>query len=56
MEDLEESAEWKPSKRSNIAMLALATLTLMVALDGTILAVALPTTSHELHRTALESF
>lgn len=51
-----ELVQWSPSKRFYIAMLALATLTLMVALDGTILAVALPTISHELHGTALQSF
>ncbi len=49
-------AEWTPSQRFYMAMLALATLTLMVALDGTILAVALPTISHELGGTALQSF
>jgi hypothetical protein len=56
VENLGESTEWRPSKRFYVAMLALATLTLMIALDGTILAVAIPTISHELHGTSLESF
>ena len=37
-------------------MSALAVLTLMVALDGTILAVPLPTIAQKLHGTAIESF
>ncbi len=37
-----ESAEWKPSKRLYVAFLTLAVITLMVALDGTSLSVALP--------------
>ena len=48
--------EWKPSTRFYLAMLALAVLTLMVALDGTILAVALPTIASERHGTPIESY
>lgn len=35
-------ADFKPSKRLYVAFLTLATITLMVALDGTSLSVALP--------------
>lgn len=34
--------EWKPSKKLYVAFLTLAVITLMVALDGTSLSVALP--------------
>jgi hypothetical protein len=37
-----EPVEWKPSKRLYVAFLTLAVITLMVALDGTSLSVALP--------------
>ena len=37
-----ESVEFKPSKRLYVAFLTLAVITLMVALDGTSLSVALP--------------
>lgn len=37
--------DWKPSKRLYVAFLTLAVITLMVALDGTSLSVALPVTS-----------
>lgn len=37
-----EQPEWKPSTRLYVAFLTLAVITLMVALDGTSLSVALP--------------
>lgn len=37
--------DWKPSKRLYVAFLTLAVITLMVALDGTSLSVALPVRS-----------
>ena len=39
------ASEWKPSKRLYVAFLTLAVITLMVALDGTSLSVALPVSS-----------
>ena len=48
--------QWHPSRRFYSAMFALALLTLMVALDGTSLAVAIPTISHRLHGSSTEAF
>ena len=48
--------EFNPSRRFYLAFLALAVLTLMVALDGTSLSVALPTVAQALRGSALEAF
>lgn len=46
-------AEWKPSSKLYVAFLTLCVITLMVALDGTSLSVALPVSLHgEIHRSA----
>ena len=42
IQDEPSSPEFKPSKRLYVAFLTLAVITLMVALDGTSLSVALP--------------
>lgn len=42
--------DWKPSRRLYVAFLTLAVITLMVALDGTSLSVALPVRSSLLDR------
>ncbi|ETN37020.1 uncharacterized protein HMPREF1541_08008 [Cyphellophora europaea CBS 101466] len=47
---------WKPTLRLVLAFASLAVLTLMVALDGTSLSVALPTIAEKLQGTALEAF
>lgn len=48
--------EWKPTRAFFLAVSPLLLLALMVSLDATILAVALPQMSVELNGTALESF
>ncbi|KAK5941359.1 hypothetical protein PMZ80_006637 [Knufia obscura] len=48
--------EFKPNRRFYLAFLALAVLTLMVALDGTSLSVALPIVAEALRGSALEAF
>ncbi|KAL8776008.1 MAG: hypothetical protein Q9213_008412 [Squamulea squamosa] len=47
---------WKPSPRLYLAFLTLAVITMMVALDGTSLSVALPIISRDLGGTAIEAF
>jgi MFS family permease len=47
---------FKPTLRLVLAFAALAVLTLMVALDGTSISVALPTIAERLHGSALEAF
>ncbi|KAL8912871.1 MAG: hypothetical protein Q9172_007411 [Xanthocarpia lactea] len=47
---------WKPSRRLYLAFLTLAVITMMVALDGTSLSVALPIISDDLGGTAIEAF
>jgi MFS family permease len=49
-------AEFKPTARLYLAFGALAVLTLMVALDGTSLSVALPIIARKLHGSAIEAF
>ncbi|KIW22734.1 uncharacterized protein PV07_11000 [Cladophialophora immunda] len=50
------STEFTISTRFILAFVALAVLTLMVALDGTSISVALPTIAKKLHGTAIEAF
>lgn len=50
------SADFKPTMRFWLAFMTLAVLTLMVALDGTTLSVALPRIAHELHGTGIQTF
>lgn len=47
---------FKPTTRLVLAFAALAVLTLMVALDGTSISIALPTIAEKLHGSALEAF
>ncbi|KAL8651755.1 MAG: hypothetical protein Q9226_004560 [Calogaya cf. arnoldii] len=47
---------WKPSPRMYLAFMTLAVITMMVALDGTSLSVALPIISEDLGGTAIEAF
>jgi len=47
---------FNPDRRFYLAFVALAVLTLMVALDGTSLSVALPVVAQKLHGSALEAF
>jgi Major Facilitator Superfamily len=51
-----ESIEFKPTTRLYLAFGALAVLTLMVALDGTSISVALPIIARNLHGSAIEAF
>ena len=48
--------DFKPTARLYLAFGALAVLTLMVALDGTSISVALPIIARKLHGTAIEAF
>ncbi|KAJ5719965.1 hypothetical protein N7493_006843 [Penicillium malachiteum] len=48
--------KFKIGKRGQLVFFTLAILTLMAALDGTSLSVALPTISEDLHGTAIEAF
>ncbi|KAM5451832.1 hypothetical protein MaudCBS49596_003660 [Microsporum audouinii] len=48
--------EFRPSKRTWLIFLTLAVLTLMVALDGTSISVALPIIASKLHGSAIEAF
>lgn len=50
------AAPFKPTLRLVLAFVALAVLTLMVALDGTSISVALPTIADKLDGSALEAF
>ncbi|RMZ84492.1 hypothetical protein DV737_g1080, partial [Chaetothyriales sp. CBS 132003] len=52
----DDALEWKPSRRFLLAMLSLCVLTLMVALDGTSLSVALPVITQKLRGSAIEAF
>ena len=49
-------ADFRPGRRFWLAFLSLAVLTLMVALDGTSISVALPVIAQKLHGTAIEAF
>lgn len=51
-----DAAEFKPNRGFYLAFVVLATLTLMVALDGTSLSVALPIVAQALRGSALEAF
>ena len=55
-ENIDSAADFKPSIRLYLAFGALAVLTLMVALDGTSISVALPIIARKLHGTAIEAF
>lgn len=55
-ESSDAAAEFKPTARLYLAFGALAVLTLMVALDGTSISVALPIIARKLHGTAIEAF
>ncbi len=50
------SADFKPTLRFWLAFVTLAVLTLMVALDGTTISVALPRIAKELHGTGIQAF
>lgn len=54
--DKKDVIEFKPTRGFYLAFVALATLTLMVALDGTSLSVALPVVAQALKGSALEAF
>ncbi|KAL8822773.1 MAG: hypothetical protein Q9191_006497 [Dirinaria sp. TL-2023a] len=54
--DLPLPPQFKPSPRLYLAFVALAVITLAVALDGTSLSVALPIISQKLNGTAIEAF
>lgn len=51
-----EGPEFKPTMRLILAFAALSVLTLMVALDGTSISVALPIIARKLHGSAIEAF
>ncbi|KAI4245921.1 MAG: hypothetical protein LQ352_006479 [Teloschistes flavicans] len=55
-EEKASEAEFKPSLRLYLAFSTLAVITMMVALDGTSLSVALPVISNKLGGTAIEAF
>ncbi|KAL9598908.1 MAG: hypothetical protein Q9219_004173 [cf. Caloplaca sp. 3 TL-2023] len=48
--------QWRPSSRLYLAFLTLCVITMMIALDGTSLSVALPIISDKLGGTAIEAF
>ncbi|EEA23397.1 hypothetical protein TMatcc_002261 [Talaromyces marneffei ATCC 18224] len=50
------TGEWRFTRRAQLVFATLATLSLMVALDGTSISVALPIISNALHGTAIEAF
>ncbi len=52
----DESQAWKPTSRLVLAFASLCVLTLMVALDGTSISVALPKIAQALNGTAIEAF
>lgn len=52
----DETPAWKPSTRLILAFASLCVLTLMVALDGTSISVALPKIAKALNGTAIEAF
>ena len=51
----DEPPQWKPRRHEWMVMITLATISLMVALDATILVPVLPTLAVELHGTANET-
>ena len=52
----DEAQAWKPTTRLVLAFASLCVLTLMVALDGTSISVALPKIAQALNGTAIEAF
>lgn len=52
----DEAQVWKPTTRLVLAFASLCVLTLMVALDGTSISVALPKIAQALNGTAIEAF
>ncbi|KAF1832677.1 MFS general substrate transporter [Decorospora gaudefroyi] len=48
--------EWKPQKKELLIMISLSFISLMVALDATILVTVLPVIAHELNGTSVEAF
>ncbi|KAF3390797.1 hypothetical protein DPV78_011129 [Talaromyces pinophilus] len=50
------TGEWRFTRRAQLVFATLSTLSLMVALDGTSISVALPIISNALHGTAIEAF
>ena len=52
----DETQAWKPTTRLVLAFISLCVLTLMVALDGTSISVALPKIAQALNGTAIEAF
>ncbi|KAJ6092198.1 hypothetical protein N7467_004167 [Penicillium canescens] len=55
-QDIGSEAKFSISKQDTLTLLAMASLSLMAALDGTSISVALPIMSHELGGTAIEAF
>jgi predicted MFS family arabinose efflux permease len=55
-ESADSAVDFKPTARLYLVFSALAVLTLMVALDGTSISVALPIIARKLHGTAIEAF
>ncbi|KAL8741651.1 MAG: hypothetical protein Q9190_005768 [Brigantiaea leucoxantha] len=55
-ETTDSTQPWKPTTRLYLALLTLAVITMMVALDGTSLSVALPIVADDLKGTAIEAF
>ena len=51
----DEAPDWKPQRHEWMVMITLATISLMVALDATILVPVLPTLAVDLHGTANEA-
>ncbi|OQE31348.1 hypothetical protein PENSTE_c001G07313 [Penicillium steckii] len=55
-QEIGKEIKFSISKQDILVLLAMASLSLMAALDGTSISVALPTMSHELGGTAIEAF
>ncbi|KAG5290757.1 MFS multidrug transporter [Histoplasma capsulatum G186AR] len=56
LSDTSDAQPFRPSRRTWLVLMTLAVLTLMVALDGTSISVALPIIAEKLHGSAIEAF
>jgi hypothetical protein len=50
------SSEWKPTRNELFVMISLSFISLMVALDATVLVTVLPEIAHSLNGTSAEAF
>lgn len=50
------TTEWKPTKKEMLVMVSLSFISLVVALDATVLVTVLPEIAHSLNGTSAEAF